>query len=112
MSQNQLLKSLSSSSFSLSCVLLFVTTWIVAHQAPVSMEFSRQGYWSGLPFPPPGDLPDPGIEPTSPSVSWTGRRILYHLPNDWDESKRQLPNFLISHISEGRNGLEKIQMLL
>ena len=37
----------------------------MAHQAPLSMEFSRQGYQSGLPFPPPGDLPDPGIEPES-----------------------------------------------
>ena len=44
----------------------FVTLWIVAHQAPLSMGFSRQAYWSGLPFPPPGDLPDPGIEPASP----------------------------------------------
>ena len=39
--------------------------WTVAHQAPLSMEFSRQEYWSGLPLPTPGDLPDPGIEPTS-----------------------------------------------
>ena len=39
--------------------------WTVAHQAPLSMEFSRQEYWSGLPFPSPGDLPDPGIEPGS-----------------------------------------------
>ena len=44
---------------------LFATPWTVAHQAPLSMEFSRQGYWSGLPFPPPGDLPDPGIKPES-----------------------------------------------
>ena len=44
------------------CVPLFVTPWTVAHQAPQSMEFSRQEYWSGLPFPPAGDLPDPGIE--------------------------------------------------
>ena len=43
-----------------------MTPWTVAHQAPLSMEFSRQEYWSGLPFPIPGDLPDPGIEPTSP----------------------------------------------
>ena len=43
---------------------LFVTLWTVAHQAPLSMEFSSQEYWSGLPFPTPGDLPDPGIEPT------------------------------------------------
>ena len=48
---------------SLSCVQLFVTSWTVTHQAPPSMEFSRQEYWSGLPFPSPGDLPDPGIEP-------------------------------------------------
>ena len=44
------------------CVQLFATPCTVAHQAPLSMEFSRQGYWSGLPFPPPGDLPDLGIE--------------------------------------------------
>ena len=42
------------------------TPWTVAHQAPQSMGFSRQEYWSGLPFPSPGDLPDPGIEPRSP----------------------------------------------
>ena len=51
---------------SLSCVRLFVTLWTVAHQAPPSMGFSRQEYWSGLPFPSLGDLPDPGIEPRSP----------------------------------------------
>ena len=51
---------------SLSCVLLFATPWIVACQAPLSMGFPRQEYWSGLPLPPPGDLPDPRIEPTSP----------------------------------------------
>ena len=44
-------------------VWLFVTLWTVAHQAPLSMGFSRQEYWSGLPCPPPGDLPDPGIKP-------------------------------------------------
>ena len=43
----------------------FETTWAVAHQAPLSMGFSRQEYWSGLPFPPSEDLPDPGIEPMS-----------------------------------------------
>ena len=42
--------------------------WIVAHQAPLSMVFSRQEYWSGLPFPSPEDLPDPGIEPRSPAL--------------------------------------------
>jgi len=44
---------------------LFVTPWTVARQAPLSMGFPRQEYWSGLSFPPPGDLPDPGIEPMS-----------------------------------------------
>ena len=53
---------------SLSCVQLFGTLWTVAHQAPPSMEFSRQEYWSGLPFPSPGDLPDTGIEPRSPAL--------------------------------------------
>ena len=50
---------------SLSCVRLFVTAWTVARQAPLSTGFSRQEYWRGLPCPPPGDLPDSGIEPTS-----------------------------------------------
>ena len=49
----------------LSHVRLFVTPWTVAQQAPLSMGFSRQEYWSGLPFPSPGDLPDPDIEPRS-----------------------------------------------
>ena len=50
-----------------SCPTL-VTPWTVAHQAPLSMGFSKQEYWSGLPFPSPGDLPDPGIEPRSPAL--------------------------------------------
>ena len=53
---------------SLSCVQLFATPWTVAYQAPLSMEFSRQEYWTGLPFPSPGDLPDPGIKPRSPAL--------------------------------------------
>ena len=44
----------------------FVTPWTVTHQDPLSMGFSRQGYWSGLPFPPPGDPPSPGPDPTYP----------------------------------------------
>ena len=48
---------------------LFVTPRTAAHQAPLSMEFSRQEYWSGLPFPAPGSLPDPGIEVASPSLA-------------------------------------------
>ena len=53
---------------SLSHVWLFVTLWTIAHQGPLSMGFTRQEYWSGLPFPSPGDLPDSGIEPQSPSL--------------------------------------------
>ena len=56
----------------LSCfspVRLFVTPWTVARQAPLSMGFSGQEYWSGLPFPSPGDLPNPGIEPRSPALA-------------------------------------------
>ena len=49
-------------------VRLFATPWTVACQAPLSMRFSRQEYWSGLPFPSPGDLPDPGIKPRSPAL--------------------------------------------
>ena len=56
------------------CVVLFfredsfATPWTVAHRAPLSMGFSSQEYWSGLPFPSPGDVPDPGIKPTSPAL--------------------------------------------
>ena len=66
---------------SLSYVQLFVIPWHVACQAPLSMEFPRQEYWSGLPFPPPGesspprDPPQPGIKPTSPTFS---RQVLYY----------------------------------
>ena len=51
---------------SLSHVRLFATPWTLAYQAPPSLGFSRQEYWSGSPFPSPGDLPNPGIEPGSP----------------------------------------------
>ena len=49
-------------------VQLFAISWTIVCQAPLSMEFSRQEYWSGLPFPSPGDLPDPGMEPRSPAL--------------------------------------------
>ena len=51
-----------------SCLTLS-TPWIVAHQAPLSLGFPRQEYWSGVPLPPPGDLPDPGVEPRSPALA-------------------------------------------
>ena len=53
---------------SFSRVQLFVTRWTVAYRAPPSVGFSRQEYWSGLPFTSPGELPDPGIEPGSPAL--------------------------------------------
>ena len=65
----------------LSCfsrVQLFATLWTVTCQAPLSMGFSRQEYWSGLPRPPPGDLPNQGMEPTSLMSSCIGRQVLYH----------------------------------
>ena len=52
----------------LSRVRLFATPWTVTYQAPPTMGFSRQEYWSGLPFPSPGDFPNPGIEPGSPAL--------------------------------------------
>ena len=52
----------------LSRVQLFAIPWTVAYQVPLSVKFSRQEYWSGLPFPSPGDLPDPGIESRSPAL--------------------------------------------
>ena len=53
---------------SLSHVRLFVTPWTIDCQAPPSMGFSKQEYWNGLPFPSPGDPPNPGIEPVSPAL--------------------------------------------
>ena len=51
-----------------SCVRLFATLWTAACQAPLSTAFSRQEHWSGLPCPPPGDLPNPGVKPRSPAL--------------------------------------------
>ena len=62
----------------LSHVQLFVTPWTVARQAPLSMECSKQESWSGLPFPTPGDLPDPGIKLESLCFFCVGRWVLYH----------------------------------
>ena len=64
----------------LSRVSLFVTPWTVAYQALPSMEFSRQEYWNGLPFPSPEDLPDPGIEPMSLASSALAGRFFTTVP--------------------------------
>ena len=80
---------------SLSRVRLFVTPWTVAHQAPPSMEFSRQEYLSGLPFPSPGDLPDPGIEPGSlPHCE----QMLYRLSHQGSPMWNKVEKFIFSHI--------------
>ena len=86
------------------CVLshfshVFATLWTVAHQAPLSMRFSRQGYWSGLPCPPPGDLPDPGIKPISLlSPALTGRFFTTALPGKWSGFQHmKLPGIYSAH---------------
>ena len=68
-----------------------MTPWTVARQALLSMGFPKQEYWSSLPFSPPGDLPDLGIEPC---ISCTGRQILYHWAT-W-EGKKTLPYIVLS----------------
>ena len=90
---------------SLSHVQLFATPWTVAYQAPWSMGFSRQEYWSGLPFPSPGDLPNPGIKPGSSAlqtdallsepnwnVAWNiGIKVLLmRMKTKWDTSWRKI----------------------
>ena len=74
------------------CARLFVTLWTVALQAPLSMGFSRQKYWSGLPFPPPGDLPDQG---SNPGLLW-----LLHQKVD-----SSLLSYLGSLITDGFNSV-------
>ena len=63
---------------SLSRVRIFATLWMVARQAPLSVGFSRQEHWSGLPFPPPEDLPHPGMEPMSPVCPALAGRFFTH----------------------------------
>ena len=74
----------------LSCVWVFATPWTVAHQAPLSMGFPRQEYWSGLPFSSPGDLSNSGIEPGSPgSLALAGR---FYTRVTWETLDDQLLN--------------------
>ena len=68
----------------LSRVQLFATLWTVARQAPLSMVFSRQEYWNGLPFPPPGDLLNPGIKPMSTSYPALASR-LFTISTTWED---------------------------
>ena len=85
----------------LSCVQLFVTLWTAACQAPLSMEFSRQECWSELSFPSPGDLPDPGIEPESPSLQ--ADSLPSEPPGKTKPSKGHIfKNFFYYHFEEQR----------
>ena len=69
----------------------------VAHQAPLPMEFSRQEYWSGLPFPPPGDLPNPGTEPMSPaSPALTGVFFTPEIPGNVAESVNEVTQLCLA----------------
>ena len=77
---------------SLSCVQLFATAWTIAYQALPSMGFSRQEYWCGLPFPFPGDLPDPGMEPRSPSFQADALTSAYICINTIIRSAKQSMN--------------------
>ena len=77
----------------LSCIRFFVMLWTVACQAPLSMGSSRQEYWSGLPCPPPEDLPDSGMEAAS-LVSCNGMRVLYHQCHLGRPSLRYLISYL------------------
>ena len=70
----------SQGAYVLSHVQFFLIPWIVAHQAPLSMEFSQQEYWSGFPFHPSGDLPNSGVEPTSPTAPVLAGRLFINEP--------------------------------
>ena len=94
-----------------SCVQLFMTLWTVAHQAPLgSQGFSRQEYWSGLPCPPPGDLPDPGIEPVS-HVSCIGRSF-FLTSGTWEALpplKRALKGLQVVDIKSDGDWMEEME---
>ena len=72
----------------LSRVPLFLSPWTVAHQAPLPMGFPRQEYWSGLPSPPPGDLPDPEIEPESAALQ-AHSLLLSHRRSPFEKTGRK-----------------------
>ena len=79
------------------CVWLFDTLWTVAHQAPLTMRFSREEYWSGLPCTPPGHLPHPGMEPT-PLTSPALARAFFTTNATWEAQDKWYPHHLLLHI--------------
>ena len=81
------------------------TPWTETHQAPLSMRFSRQGYWRGLPFPFPGDLPNPGIEPGSPALQ--AYSLLTELPGK-PINRIMALNYSISVFIEYYAAIEKV----
>ena len=101
---------------SLSHVRLFATPWTGAYQASLLMGFSRQEYWSGLPFPSPGDLPNPGMEPGSPTLEAdaftseppnTNHILLFTIP----AGVQSPPDFFISVITFVKNYLNETPLL-
>ena len=107
---------------SLSRVRLFVTPWTVAYQAPPSMRFSRQEYWSGLPFPSPGDLPDSGIETGFPvfqadaSIQSSdynyGTALQYScLENPWMEEPGRLPSMGLHRVRHDWSNLAAVAII-
>ena len=79
-------------------IRLFVTPWTIGRQAPLSTGFWRQEYWSGLPCPPPGDLPNPGIEPVSPALTGRPFTISATWEAPWYTVDAQIP------MNKGPNG--------
>ena len=79
-----------------------VILWTVAHQAPLSIGFFRQEYWSGLPFPSPGDLPDPGIEPRSSALQ--ADSLLTELPGKPDPGSERESEISSAEAISGQNG--------
>ena len=104
---------------SVSGVQLFATPWTVAHQAPLSMGFSRQECWSGLPFTPPENVPDPGIEPMSPalqadslSLSHQGRSLesICPLPQNFAQKWKICQSSGFNYQFTGNTGDRKIKL--
>ena len=95
-------------------ILCDLVDWTVAHQAPMSMGFSKQEYWSGLPFPPPGDLPDPGIKPAVPALQ--ADSLLLESPGKSPESHDSAKHFAFIYLlissSEQPHGINTLTCIL